>query len=268
MGELLTHDPKRFLGDAVEILRSDAGTPGHAYLLNLLIENDLLPEALASNAKFTLEEAVEFVKTALRIDPLVDVKLARWILSRLRTQPLEQASPTARRILNILEHASSGARLAPMLVQLLRVPDPKIRSKVALLMGRGTHELRWALGEADPRVRANAVEAVWGVDSKDTRRTLWELARDPNNRVVGNALLGLYRLSEAAAGEALEKMSEHDSPKFRATAAWVMGRTGNSRFLDALHRMEGDPEENVRRNAAQALARINAAATPELAACP
>jgi hypothetical protein len=266
VGDLLARDRKQFYDDALEMLTTGARTPGHAYVLNLLIENDLLPEALANHSEFTQDEAVEFVKTASQIDPMLDAKLARWILNRVRSEPLEQASPAVRRILGILEQTSTGTRLAPLLVQLLRVPDPKIRSKVALLMGRGTHEVTWVLSERDPRVRANAIEAVWGVDSREMRHALWELAKDSHNRVVGNALLALCKLGEAAAANAVLKISGHALARFRATAAWVMGQTGDARFLDTLRGMDTDPDDHVRRNALLAIARIGQAAPAETTA--
>jgi HEAT repeat protein len=244
-------------------LKGGSQTPGHAYLLNLLVENDLLPQALANDAEFSFAEAVDFVTIASRIDPLLDTKLARWTLNRLRGESAERATPAARRILNILERTSTSNRLASILVQLLRIPDPAIRSKAALLLGRGTRGVRWALGERDPRVRANAVEAVWGVDSKGIRKALWQLAKDSNNRVAGNALLGLYSLGEEPAMEGLLRMSEHSFPRFRATAAWVMGQTQDPSFLEALHRLEKDRDAQVQRNASLALARIDRMAAPE-----
>jgi len=257
LGDLLAQRRQQFFHEALEILKTGARTPGHAHLVNLLIDNDLLPEALANPAQFSLEEAVEFFAVLVRIDPLLDTKLARWMLSHLREEPLERASAAVHRILRILEQSSAARRLGPMLVQLLRLPDPAIRSKVALLLGRSTQDIRWALADRDPRVRANAVEAIWGVDSKEARRTLWSMAGDPNNRVAGNALLALHRLGEPKAAEDLTAMARHQSPRFRATAAWVMGQTQDATFREVLQGLEADADENVRRNARLALARLS-----------
>jgi len=254
--DLLARHGRGLSGEALAVLKKGACTPGQAHLVNLLIENDVLPGTLADPSQFSLEEAVQFVGILSRIDPLVDIKLARWILNHVRTEPLEPACQAARRILSILEQTSAAHRLGPLLVQLLRVPDPRIRSKVALLLGRSTQDVRWALADPDARVRANAVEVLWGVGSRDVRKTLWETARDTNNRVVGNALLALHRLGEPAAVGALAAMSRHSSPRFRATAAWVMGQTRDPAFLERLRNLEADPEDDVRRNARLALARM------------
>jgi len=260
MSEMLARNRRQFYQDSLEILKSAERTPGHQYLVNLLIENDLLPEALADPAQFSLEEAVELVKRVSGIEPFVDVKLVRWILDRLQEPAGTQVVPAVQRILSILEQVSSAGRLLPSLVQILRVPEPRIRSKAALLIGRCARDVKWARGEPDPRVRANAIEAIWGEDARHARQALWELARDPDNRVAGNALLALHRIGEDAAADALLEMSAHASPKFRATAAWVMGQAGDARFLEALGGMESDSQESVRRNAALSIQRINPAA--------
>jgi hypothetical protein len=256
LGDLLARHRSQFFSEALRVLKTGGRTPGHAHLVNLLIDNDLLPEALADPSQFSLEEAADFFTLLANIDPLLDTKLARWLLHHLQVEPLERASAAAHRILSILEQTSAVRRLGPMLVQLLRVPDPAIRSKVALLMGRGNQAVRWALADRDPRVRANAVESLWGVDSKEARRVLWDMARDPNNRVTGNALLALHKLGEPAAKAALTEMCRHESPRFRTTAAWVMGQTQDAAFLETLRQLEVDPDENVRRNARLALARF------------
>jgi len=260
LGDLLVHHRREFFSEALEILKTGVRTPGHAHLVNLLIDNDLLPEALANPSQFSLAEAVEFFSILSRIDPLMDTKLARWILKHLQAVPPKQALPAVHRILSILEQTSGTGRLGPMLVQLLRFPEPAIRSKVALLLGRSSRDIRWALSDRDPRVRANAVEAMWGTDSQEARRTLWSMARDPNNRVAGNALLALHKLGEPNAAEDLEAMSRHESPRFRATAAWVMGQTQDAAFREALQQLEADADENVRRNARLALTRLSPAA--------
>lgn len=257
LGELLAQDRRQFVAAAFNVLKTDRPTPGHAYLVSVLVENEILPAALGNPDEFSLEEAVALAKTVSCIDPLVDTKLARWLLRGLQANHDQPGAHIVQRMLGILERITSGNRLTPMLVQLLRVLDPSIRSKVAMLMGRGTKNVGWALSEHDPRVRANAVEAAWGSDSRHTRGFLWELTKDPHNRVAGNALLALHRLGEKGAVAGLLKMATHSSPVFRATAAWVMGQTQDARFLEALGQMESDGDESVRRNASQAIARIS-----------
>ena len=257
MSELLARDCRQFQAAALKVLKTGRSAPGHAYLVALLIKDDTLPGALGNPAEFSLEEAVALAKRFSRVDRTLDTKLARWLLQHLPMDSSKTSSQMAQRILEILEHTPNVNRLTLFLVQLLRASDPAIRSKVARLMGRGTNSLVWAVGERDPRVRANAIEAAWLSDSRRTRGFLWALTKDANNRVAGNALLALHRLGETASVAALLEMATHTSPKFRATAAWVMGQIQDACFLEALGRLETDSDQHVQRNASQAIARIN-----------
>jgi len=146
-------------------------------------------------------------------------------------------------------------------MRMLRTDNPYLRSKAVLMIGRSGRSLNWikkSLQESDTRVRANAIEAVWGIDTPEARELLVWAARDGNNRVVGNALLGLYRLGESSSVADLVKMAAHDSPAFRRTAAWAMGETGDSRFTEVLGRMIGDASSQVRKNAFEEVRRVRA----------
>ena len=70
-------------------------------------------------------------------------------------------------------------------------------------------------------------------------------ASDANNRVVGNALMALYRLGEAG-GRGLYEMASRPDPAFRATAVWAMSETGDTRFLPLLAKIVTDPNETIK----------------------
>jgi HEAT repeat protein len=103
------------------------------------------------------------------------------------------------------------------------------------------------LTHPDARVRANVIEAMWAVASRFTKDIYRRALSDQNNRVVGNALLGLYRQSPLSSFPQIIKVSCSSCAPFRATAAWVMGQTGDERFLDRLQEMLTETEESVLR---------------------
>jgi HEAT repeat protein len=149
--------------------------------------------------------------------------------------------------------------LLPLLTNLLQYPNPRVRSKVARLMGKRNRDSRWVdqrKDEEDPRVRANALEGLWDAGDGGAHSLLWESSQDVNNRVAGNALLGLYRLGDARAIGRILEMAGHAEARFRATAAWVMGESADPRFLAALGRMLADSEKMVRARAFRALAAL------------
>ena len=256
--DLVSRGPDAFCQAALPLLKQEQGGAGVRFLHALL--PDLLP--LCNPALCSLEDDVAIARLVMRKDPLLEVKLAKRIGNSQTREgpPIETA--VALRILEVIATVADGTRILPILIQCLRQPDPRLRSKAALLIGRtnrsaqGVEKAAW---EPDARVRANCVEALWGVDTEAARAALWAATSDPHNRVQGNALLGLYRLGDAASIGPLVRMSAHAEPLFRATAAWAMGETGDPRFLPILTSMVGEPDAIARRHVFRAISRVKRA---------
>lgn len=118
--------------------------------------------------------------------------------------------------------------------------DRRLRSRLALSWGC---LVRLAAGgeawleDGDSRVRANAVESLWGGSDEQAAAIFTRKLDDPHQRVAANAAVGLYLAGRSESVTALWKMSKHDDPAFRTAAAWAMGRTGDARFLPLLAEM-------------------------------
>jgi hypothetical protein len=260
--EFLQYEPEVFYAAAIEVLKQDMDSRAAQYLVALFVHGNLLFRALSDPA-LDRERAIELARQAHRGDPSVDVKLARQLADT------DTAGPTigpgmAERLLEIVDRISDGKRILPSLIRMLRNDNAFLRSKVVLMIGRSGRSLSWIekrLQETDTRVRANAIEALWGIDTPEARELLQWAARDTDNRVAGNALVGLYRLGEVSPLADLIRMACHDSSSFRRTAAWVMGRTGDPRFSEVLGRMIADSSATVRRSAFAAVRRVRKAAS-------
>jgi len=251
--ELQQNDPAAFGVVALRLLSEPCSGPGYRRLLELVLEHDILLDALCDREQWPMQEAVRLLRAASQLDSLVDARLLRNLLNRLGDGDESRDHTMVREVLAVFDAAGMGARLSTMLVQLLREQNPQVRSKVAILFGRGQCRVDWAASDRDPRVRANAIEALWGVDRPANRRLLWKSVHDPHNRVAGNAILGLLRLNDRGVVGSLRKMAAHPSSTHRATAAWVIGQSGNPELLPILRGMRDDPEENVRRNVERSL---------------
>jgi hypothetical protein len=255
--EMLEADPAGFVPKAVAVLRERPESRGSQYVVTLLVANDLLIAALCEPS-LDREQAVALARCALRVDSMADMTLAKALVSRDQGTVADPA-----RLMDILDEISGGTRILPSLLRLLRHDDPHIRSKAVLMIGRGSRGVRWVerrLADEDPRVRANAIESMWGLDRPEARSLLQKAQRDPNNRVAGNAILGLYLLGDCSSIPELLKLNESESPVWRATATWVMGETGDPRFLNAIAEGLRDADAMVRRRAYWALGRVKAAA--------
>ncbi|HEY1183032.1 MAG TPA: HEAT repeat domain-containing protein, partial [Bryobacteraceae bacterium] len=259
--DLLRNDPDLFRRGALEVLRTQEQSRGLRFLVGLLVANDLL-EPLLCEGSLQVEQASAVVRMAIQIDSMVEIALARHLAEGVTagTRPLLAAN--ASRLLDILARVSDGTRILPSLARLLHSTDAGLRSKAALIMGRSNRSATWVrshMSDADPRLRANAVEGLWGVETEEARDLMLAALRDANNRVVGNALYGLYAMGESVSLAETIKLAAHPAPVFRATAAWVMGETGDPRFREPVAQLLRDPHPMVRSRALRSVASIKAA---------
>jgi hypothetical protein len=258
--ELLDQGPQAFLQAFVRVIKSaPSSLRGVQFMVGLLAHHNLLLTALCDQA-LSLAEAASLARTALQLDPMMDVALAKKLAD---STALDEPLPNAGRLMDILGEISAGNRITSSLMRLWRSSDPLMRSKAVLLIGRSSRSIQWAqsrLAETDPRIRANAVEALWGVDTAEAIPVLRAAAGDGNNRVAGNALFALYGMGDTAAISDLLKMAASDSPQFRSSAAWAMGETGDPRFSESLARLMSESSGFVRKRAFAELSRLKAAA--------
>ncbi len=244
LAELLVGDPPGFRTAALEILPVLDDCSSRKCLLDLMLKAGLLP--VCDPALIGLEQELALTRDLCELDPQLDMKLARR-LSGTASGKVPEA--VVQRVLVLLNSIPENARVLPIVIKLLRHPSPSVRSKAALVIGRVSktpHVTEEFLSEPDPRVRANAIEALWGMDSARARAVLREAADDPDNRVAGNALLGLYRVGETFAISRILQLAVHPKAEFRTTAAWVMAQTGSPRFLPALTQMVRETDPNAR----------------------
>ncbi len=204
-----------------------------------------------------LEAALQVIERFRSFEPLIEVRLAKWCLDYVESPGREQNR--VHRAMTLIQRTANGERILPLIVQFLHSHESWLRSKAIMLFMRASKNWKAMakhFGDADFRVRANAIEMLWDKEEDPglLRSVLLEAAGDSNNRVVGNALLGLYRHGDTdLAAERLRAMAVHEKAEFRATAAWVMGQTGEPGFTDILARLSCDAEESVRTNADRAL---------------
>jgi hypothetical protein len=259
---LLEDDKEGFYPHAFRTIRAFDGSPGTRYLARLMLERGLMLRALCEPAM--PEQRVRGVIEALiQEDPGNDLVLAKAVVDQAQGQQPTTLRKALTRILNQLERLTDARRIAPRLLPLLRHADPQLRSKAVRMMGSCSKNTQWVarqLADPDVRTRANAIEALWGLTDSESRELLRSSIHDPNNRIVGNVLLGLYRAGESCAIKELMQLVSHHAALFRSSAAWAMGECRDARFKDALKTLSADPELFVRTRAAASLQLVEAEA--------
>jgi HEAT repeat protein len=266
MRKLLAHNNLKFFAAACQILKKGADTPGRDYLIKLLLEGDLLLVSLADVTLFSLDTAVALANVLLAFDPLLDFKLIRSLFQGDQVETGEMDTALAQRVLDVIAALPKHVRILPLLLKLLRVSNPRLRSKAVLLFCQVSKNLQWVertLADEDPNVRASAIEGLWGSDTPGVRAILREAARDVDHHVAANALVGMYLLDGREAAPQLEQMAKHPAPLSRAAAASAMGRTADDSFIPLLNSLVKDYNAQVRSAAFRALVAIRRKGSPQ-----
>lgn len=197
----------------------------------------------------TAEESVAVARNLAAID-------TRFIVGFVKAVDTQTDSERISRGLAIL-HALGKTNLAvPWIRRMTEHANPYIRSRAVNLLCRlhvNPQLIEKQLESEDPRVRANAIEALWGADTWISRRLLERAADDKHHRVSANALLGLYLARIPDSVERLLLAARNASALVRAGAAWAMGQTRDKIFVPHLEQLRADSEEKVRSSAERAL---------------
>lgn len=194
---------------------------------------------------------------ALLLAEKVDPKPGRVILEEA---PVAPAIPAAafEAVVEAARLVAEAARRAGMWQQ-----DVRMRAKLALVWGRLAGLERLGdnyFDDPDGRVRANALESLWGRDDEQALARYRRALQDQAPRVAANACVGLYLAGETEAVRELHSLAQHPEAPFRAAAAWAMERTGDVRFLPLLAEMRRAKPAPVivLKNVVQARERIHA----------
>ena len=163
------------------------------------------------------------------------------------------------RILQLVTNDQQAMPLVPWLRELVDDDNSRLASKAALILSRLTKNpmvVHRFLLSSDARVRANAVEGLWGGNFESTRELLYAAARDSHHRVVANALVELYRCKDSLGKQKLEELAGHADAHFRAAIAWAIGEIGSSELLPVLQSLERDSNLAVRLRAGRTAKRL------------
>jgi len=248
--------PQEFCAAAMRHLEKPGESGAYRLMSVLLVRHPLVFDQIA-NPNSGRDASVGVARRLLALDRSFDLRLARKLPDSVGVNHREAFTGLhAYRVLDVLNDVTSGTRLVPVLRHLVESSDDKLSSKAALFVGKRLQSAAWArklLKHRDQRIRANAVESLWGTPDPASLRLFHDCLYDENNRVMGNAGFGLHIVNDPGVIEAILRMTRDARPSFRSTAAWVLGRMGNPGFAPDLKRLVKDKSSAVRGTALRAL---------------
>jgi HEAT repeat protein len=233
-----TEEHADFLAAAAQYL---AGAPESAFakLLIATLRGDgrSMQELLLKPAPLEADAALRVLSLAARSDPSYPVTLLGILRAEAEKSSGIYSPAELIRLIELLQAVVDENALVPVLIPLCGHASKQVRSKAVLLAanhGKRVDTRVDGLGDIDHRVRANAVEALWGESDPAAQQLFLNAAKDEHHRVAANALYGLYRAGNVAALQKIPAMLRQPDPNRQMAAAWVVGKTGDSRFLPCL----------------------------------
>lgn len=180
-------------------------------------------------------------------------------ITRLSRQLTGGSAEQRLKAMQIAREIGLGERILPILIQICRDPDPRLRSKVVKLLGDVESVPIELLADrlahdADARVRANAVESLEARHADQCADILTQKATTGHNRERANAIKAIHNLKITEAAAHLTSMLNDPRPEHRISAIWAMRQTGIWQLLDQIgHMARQDNNGRVRRYALAAI---------------
>lgn len=246
-------DPENTIRDCIVHLSENGTDTLGAQLLPLLAANDYYLSAVLDPKLLSLESAKRVATLFRKADPNFFAHLCRLAFNSQTLQP----SSSKTRALAILDDLSKDDPIVPWLRQLTKHPDERVRSKAVKVLCRlrpSKSTVQLHLQSPDPRVRANAIEALWHTPGNEAVPIFKSVLKDPHHRVVANALVGLYYHKDPGAFQMMINLTDHPSPQFRLAIIWALGTVADRRAIPALQKLTTDSSELVRDKALRVLA--------------
>ncbi len=114
--------------------------------------------------------------------------------------------------------------------------DEYVRSAAVMALGRAHNKksnmvlqrLLVALKDRNPRVKANAIEAIGNIGEEIVAPVLAQYIQSPENRVRANAIKALMNFDKELASKAMQKMIKDHRPNHRRSGLWVYKQTKSS----------------------------------------
>jgi hypothetical protein len=202
-------------------------------------------------------------RAMLKLLPDATLRLSR----RLSGGAVEQRV----KAMQVVQELGLSETMRDSILPLCSHPEAKVRSKAVTLMAEVAAIspdvlLDKALNDADPRVRANAIEVL------ETRRTteyvplLVQRARSSHNRERANAIKAMHKMKVSTASGQLLLMLRDDRPDHRISALWTLRHIGWWQLLNEVGKLAKD-DSNLRvrryalgvlRNVAEMMASVRA----------
>jgi uncharacterized protein YjbI with pentapeptide repeats len=235
--DLYTASPMLFLGASYRYLRrcdpvKDVRAKQFA---QILVEDTEIASLLSQENVLSRSEATLFAKVLNDYVPGIELQVLEDYVNE---QIAERHSKRLYTALEIADSIDQVGRTNPILVRLLRNPNPRVRSRVVKMLVRNTANLDAALqwlADEDARVQANVLESLWEhATDRETQQIFRLYVSSKSARVATNAVIGLYKGKDQEAIPRLVRSLRYGNATFQRSSAWAMGYLKDPAFRSGL----------------------------------
>ncbi len=223
-----------FLRQAIDLLESGQGNSFSQIVLKLLRQDaSSLKQLVATADLLSLDDSIRMLRVASKNDAGYQNHLVSNVKSEIDHSGAWIAKQELTRVLEILSKAVDAQHLEGILGLLSEHPDPRLRSKVAMLAGsllRHQPKCAALLKDSDPRVRANAIASLWGRRDPESIQIFKEASLDSYHRVIANGIYGLYQAGEISSVRGILKLVRDADLDRQLAGGWLIGQTADPRF--------------------------------------
>jgi len=180
-------------------------------------------------------------------------------LNRIRAKLAEQSATDRLRAISLVRKMRLTRHMGQQIHRLCGDPDCGVRAMavaaLADIPGRETvHKLIEAIDDQDPRIQANAIEALEAVDPTHLQDLIEPKLASPNNRIRANAITAILKPEYTLAMQALVTMLGHPDATFRRSALWAISKAVPLHLLAKIRKLaECDPDSKVKQVAGKTM---------------
>lgn len=250
--------PESFLSSARLYLKSANESRFCSLVIHTLRDMPGQLDALLLDATaLSTKEAARVAALASRLDPMLQPAWTSAFVNALEFwSEVTPPAPLIRQM-EILARCTEPRRLLPILAPVCSHRDSRLRAKAVeiTLEMSPNQNLPIGLDDANSRVRASAIEALWGRTDDHAIALFEKHSQASNHREAVNALLGLHQAGQLKARQGLMNFAFDTDSMFSIAAIWAIGQSRDprlQRFLQSnLMVWEGQVRQAALRSARQ-----------------
>jgi hypothetical protein len=215
-------------------------------------------KALFESLVLPVEDMERVAVLVARIEPRMPVQWTNGLQRELiDSTGSEAVQPILRRMIAI-SAAIDPPRMRAVISPACEHADARVRAKAVALVNRAASDGQEPAGlnDTDARVRATAVEALWGRSDSLAMEIFEAHTRSEIPREAINAAVGLHRAGSLEARKLLMDWSEAKDGRFDRSAVWAMGQSDDPRLLAYLQQRVRTVDSALRGHVLRSLKRL------------